>query len=105
MIAMNGDVQPEVFRQVHVRAITHECGIISDKVQIPVDGRRPSTISVHVPINASGEGWETRYQRKAVFQSVCPIIGLLYSRLICLLEHAIVVECRDTDAKLRHRMH
>jgi hypothetical protein len=104
MIAMNGDVQPKVFRQVLVRAITHKCSIISDKVQILADGRRGSAVPIHVSVNASCESWEARHERKAVFQSVRPIIGLLYPCLICPLEHAVVVECRDANAELCHRM-
>ena len=105
MITMNRDVQPKVLRQVLVRTITHKCGIISDQVQVLADGRRCSTAFVHVSVDASREGRKTRYERKAVFQSVRPIVGLLYPRLICLLEHAVMVECRDANAELRHRMH
>lgn len=105
MIAMNGDIQPKVFRQILVRTIAHKCSIISDKVQVLADGRCCSTIFVHVPVNASREGWNARYEREAVFQSIRPIIGLVYPRLICLLEHAVMIECRDTYAELRHRVH
>jgi hypothetical protein len=105
VITVNGDVQPKVFRQILVRAMTHECSIIPDEVQIPVDGRRGGAMLVHVSVDASSEGWETRDERKTVLQSVRPIVGLLYSRLIRLLKHAVMVECRDADAELRHRMH
>src|SRR5713226_2204547 len=52
MIAMNGDVQSKVFRQILVRAITHECGIISDKVQILANGWHCSTNFVHVSVRS-----------------------------------------------------
>src|SRR5216684_2505166 len=86
MIAMNGDVQSKVFRQ------------------ILANGWHCSTNFVHVSVNASRKSWETRYKHKTVFQGVRPIIGLLYPGLICLLEHAIVVECRDADTELCHRV-
>ena len=105
MITVNGDVQPKVFRQIMVRAVTHECSIIADEVQILVDARRCRAILVHIPVNASCEGRQTRNEHKAVLQSVRPIIGLLYPRLICLLEHAVMIERRDPNAELRHRMH
>jgi hypothetical protein len=56
MIAVNGDIQSEVFRQILVRAITHECGIITDEIHISVDGRCHSATLVYVPVNASCEG-------------------------------------------------
>ena len=105
MIAMNGDIQPEIFRQILVRAITHECGIIANKVQVPVDGRRHGATPVHVSVDASCESGKPRDEREAVLQGVRPIVRLLYSRLVCLLEHAVVVERRDANAELRHRMY
>src|SRR5260221_8727975 len=104
MIAMNGDIQPEIFRQILVRAITHECGIIANKIQVPVDGRGHGATLVPVSVDASCEGGKTRDEREAVLQGVRPIVRLLYARLVCLLEHAVVVECRDANAQLRHRM-
>src|SRR5579863_6047553 len=56
MIAVYGDIQSEVFRQILVCAITHERGIIADEVQVPVDGRCHGATLVHVPVNASCEG-------------------------------------------------
>ena len=105
MITMNGDIQPEIFRQILVCAITHECGIIANKVQVPVDGRRHGATLVHVSVDASREGGKACDEREAVLQGVRPIVRLLYARLVCLLEHAVVVERRDANAELCHRMH
>jgi hypothetical protein len=89
VVAVQGDVQPEVLGQVRVLALPEHRDIVADEVEALVDVRQRRAGVVHVPVDARRERGQLGDERERVVERVRPVLGLLHALFVRALEDAL----------------
>lgn len=107
VVAVQREVQAEEVLEVLVllaAAAEHGCEVVRP-ILLEVDlGREGAAALVRVVVDLGGDGGELREQRDGVVEGRLPVVGLADAGLVGLGELGGVVQGRDGDGELRHRV-